>query len=146
MGNNKVQEAVACFKEEYNCAQAVLSAFCEELGMDRTAALRVAAGLGGGIGRLQGPCGAVTGAILVIGLKYGSTERDKEAKDKTYSTVREFIRLFELRNQSYICRDLLGCGFGEEDRQIASERIKTICPKMVADAAEILESLLSETE
>jgi len=140
---SKAKDAVACFNEGFNCAQAVLSTYCEQFGLDRETALRVACGLGGGMGRLQETCGAVSGAYLVIGLKYGqSAKGDAAVKEKTYALVQEFARRFEAKNKSTNCRVLLGADLIGGDRQTASERVKRICPQMVQDAAEILESLL----
>ena len=140
---SKAKDAVACFNEGFNCAQAVLSTYCEQFGLDRETALRVACGLGGGMGRLQETCGAVSGAYLVIGLKYGQCAKDDAAaKEKTYALVQEFARRFEAKNKSTNCRALLGVDLIGGDRQTASACVKQICPKMVQDAAEILESLL----
>ena len=141
--NSKAKDAVACFNEGFNCAQAVLSTYCEQFGLDRETALRVACGLGGGMGRRQETCGAVSGAYLVIGLKYGQCAKDDAAtKEKTYALVQEFARRFEAKNKSTNCRELLGVDLIGGDRQTASECVKRVCPKMVQDAAEILESLL----
>ena len=141
--NSKAKEAVACFNDGFNCAQAVLSTYCEQFGLDRETALRIACGLGGGMGRLQETCGAVSGAYLVIGLKYGQCAKDDAAaKEKTYALVQEFARRFEAKNKSTNCRALLGVDLIGGDRQTASACVKQICPKMVQDAAEILESLL----
>ena len=140
---SKAKDAVACFNDGFNCAQAVLSTYCEQFGLDRETALRVACGLGGGMGRLQETCGAVSGAYLVIGLKYGQCAKDDAAaKEKTYALVQEFARRFEAKNKSTNCRALLGVDLIGGDRQTAAMRVKCICPQMVQDAAEILESLL----
>jgi len=143
MKQNKVNEAVACFIDSFNCSQAILSTYCEEFGMDKKTALQIACGLGAGMGRLQETCGAVSGAYLLIGLKYGKfLKEDDPAKEKTYAMVREFAKLFEERNNTTNCRELLGVDLINGDRQTAAERVKTICPKMVQDAAEIIEKIL----
>ena len=143
MNQSKVDDAVACFKSGFNCAQAVFSTYCERFGLDKNAGLKIASGLGGGMGRLQETCGAVTGAFLVIGMKHGSdVAGDVSSKEKTYAAVREFSRLFELRNKTTNCRELLGVDLINGDQPMASEQIKTVCPKMVRDAAEILESMI----
>lgn len=142
MDNSKVNEAVACFSNGFNCAQAILSTYCDELGLDETTALKIACGFGAGMGRLQETCGAVSGAYLLIGLKYGMYRKeDNAAKEKTYAMVQEFAQLFEAKNKTTSCKELLGVDLINGDRQIATERVKAICPKMVQDAAEILESL-----
>ena len=143
VAQSKAKEAVACFNEGFNCSQAILSTYCGEFGLDREAALRLACGLGAGMGRLQETCGAVSGAYLVIGLKYGQCERDDSAaKEKTYALVREFAKRFEAKNKTTNCRELLDVDLIGGDRQIVTGRVKQLCPKMVQDAAEILESLL----
>ena len=133
---SKAKDAAACFNNGFNCSQAILSTYCEALGLDRETALKLACGLGAGMGRLQETCGAVSGAYLVIGLKCGND------KEKTYALVREFARRFEARNKTANCRALLGVDLISGDKQAATERVKRVCPKMVQDAAKILESIL----
>ncbi|MCL2461152.1 MAG: C-GCAxxG-C-C family protein [Defluviitaleaceae bacterium] len=146
MGQSRADKAVDMFDSGFNCAQAVVSAYCEELGVDMEAALRLACGFGAGMGRLQGTCGAVSGAYMIIGLKYGnsavSAAEDKEAKEKTYAMVREFAGRFEERNKTAVCRELLGIGLISGDGRQAAERVNAVCPKMVRDAVEILEGIL----
>lgn len=116
--------------------------------MDRETALKLAAGFGGGMGRMADTCGAVTGAFLALGLKYGpATAGDSRAKEKTYELVREFASRFKARNGSLACRDLLGCDISAPDgwqRARQQKLTSTVCPKIVQDAAETLEELLAE--
>ena len=143
MKQSKVDDAVACFNDGYNCSQAIFSTYCEEFGVDKKNALKIACGFGAGMGRLQETCGAVTGAYLLIGLMYGKSSIDDDpAKEKTYDLVREFATLFEERNKTTNCRELLGIDLISGDRQTAAERVKEVCPKVVQDAAEIIEKLL----
>ena len=143
MNKSRVNEAIDCFNEGFNCSQAILSTYCEEFGMDKKTALKIACGLGVGMGRLQETCGAVSGAYLLIGLKYGKySKEDDPAKEKTYALVREFAKQFEERNKTTKCREILGVDIINGDKQIAAERVKMLCPKMVQDAAEIIEQLL----
>jgi C_GCAxxG_C_C family probable redox protein len=142
----RIEKAVECFREGFSCSQAVLSTYGGEFGLEKKTALRAAAGLGAGMGRLGEVCGAVTGALVVIGLKYGHTEaEDKETKDKTYARVRDYCGRFRSREGSILCRELLGCDLAtpegmEHARQMGyfTER----CPRFVRDAAEILEDIL----
>jgi len=138
--------AAAVFSQGFACSQAVVAAYAPELGLDRDAALKVSAGFGGGMGRMGHTCGAVTGAYIVIGLKYGAVSgQDQDAKIKTYRLVREFTERFEARNGSVVCRDLLGCdistpeGFDEMKRKGLHG---TVCVKAVRDACEILDEPL----
>jgi C_GCAxxG_C_C family probable redox protein len=143
---NLAESAVSCFRDGYSCSQAVFSTYAEALGMDRDTALKVSAGFGGGMGRMAETCGAVTGAMMVIGLKHGSADvNDAEARAKTYDLVRQFAEEFQAKHGSLDCRDLLGCDISTaEGRQQAHERNtrETVCPQLVRDAAEVLEKML----
>jgi C_GCAxxG_C_C family probable redox protein len=113
---NRVDQAVSCFKRGVNCSQAVLSTYCEQFGLAKEAALRLAAGFGGGMGRMGDTCGAVTGAFMVLGLKYGPVEAtDQQAKETVYERVRELARRFEARNGTTVCRDLIQCDIGTSE-------------------------------
>ncbi|MFZ5644903.1 MAG: C-GCAxxG-C-C family protein [Bacillota bacterium] len=143
---SKVENVVSCFEEGFICSQALFSTYCTDSGLDRDKALKISAAFGGGMARMGGICGAVTGAFLVISLKYGNTKADEyQAREKTYSLVREFADLFKSRNGSFICKDLLGYDINTpEGLQVAREKklFSTVCPKFVRDAAEIVEQLL----
>jgi C_GCAxxG_C_C family probable redox protein len=143
---NNVDRAVACFREGFSCSQAILSTYGRELGMDKDMALGVSGSFGGGMASMAETCGAVTGAFMVIGLKYGKTKADdEEAKKKTYVLVREFVDRFKSRNGSIVCRELLGYDISiPEGMKAVKEKklIATLCPQFVEDAAEILEDIL----
>lgn len=143
MYKSKINDAVACFNDGFNCSQAIFSTYCEEFGLDKKTALQIACGLGGGMGGMQGTCGAVSGAYLLIGLKYGYfLKENKAAKGEIYALIRKFAALFEDRNKTTNCRELLGVDFVKDDKQITMERIKIVCPKVIRDAAEIVEQML----
>ena len=144
--NSKIETAAERFDKGFNCSQAVLSSFCEQFGLDYETALKIATGFGGGM-HINGTCGAVTGAVMVLGLKYGNTGEDKQAKEKTYKKVIKFANRFSARNDSVKCYDLLGCDITTlEGVQIAREKglFDSVCPKIVRDAAEILEEMLEQ--
>ncbi len=144
----KSEQASRKFRMGFNCSQAVLSVYAEEFGLCRETALKIACGFGGGMGRMALTCGAVTGAFMVIGLKYGNVDaNEKEIKEKTYGLVREFARRFEKRNGSSICRELLGCDIsGPEGLRNAKDNglFASVCPGLVQDAIGILEEMLAE--
>ena len=140
MNQSKANDAVACFTDGFNCAQAIFSTYCEEFGLDKKSALQIACGFGAGMGRRQETCGAVSGAYLLIGLKFGTD------KERTYAFVQKFAAMFEKRNATTNCRQLLGVDLINSDRQAAAERVKIVCPKMVSDAAEIIEHILFTDE
>jgi C_GCAxxG_C_C family probable redox protein len=138
--------AGANFTAGFNCAQSVCAAYAEQFGVARKTALKMAAGFGGGIGRMAGTCGAVTGAIMILGLQHGAVEgSDKAAKEYTYAQVKEFARRFVERNQTMECRQLLGCDLSTpEGHQYAAEHnlFKTRCMQLIQDAAIILADML----
>jgi C_GCAxxG_C_C family probable redox protein len=143
----KSEEAVERFRKGFNCSQAVLSSYGEQFGLECDKAFKVATGFGGGM-RMGGTCGAVSGAFMVLGLKYGNTTaEDKKAKAKTYTKVEEYTNRFKVRNDSVTCRELLGCDLTTpEGMKEAKDKglFSTICPKIVQDAVEILEEIMNE--
>ena len=143
---SKVDSAVAVFNRGYSCSQAILSTYGAQLGLERELALKIASAFGGGMGRMGKTCGAVTGALMVIGLKHGLVELpDQKAKETTYALVREFMKRFIARNGSVECKVLLGCDLSTpEGVRYAKDKnlVSTICPKLVQQAAEILEDLV----
>ncbi len=108
----------------------------------------MAGGFGGGFAGLGGPCGTVTGGMMVIGLKYGKVKPDDEAaKEKTYGLVREFVRRFEQRHGTILCRELINADISTpEGLQAARDKglIATTCPAFVRSAVEILQELLEK--
>ena len=146
MMKSKVNEAVEFFNNGklFNCAQTILSTYCEEFGLNNETALKLSCALGAGMGRLGQTCGAVSGACMVIGLKHGKfLPDDRESKENTYALVSEFGDRFKERNQTLNCNELMQLDLRTADRQIINERAREICPRLVKDAAEILESILS---
>jgi C_GCAxxG_C_C family probable redox protein len=143
MTSSRSEKALALFGSGCNCAQAVLAAFAPDLGMTEETALRVATGFGGGMGRTSGPCGAVTGACMAIGLMLGMrTATDSAAKDATYEAVQEFIIRFRETHGGTGCTELLGEDLGTpEGRARAKQRglFDTRCNAYVRDAVLIVE-------
>lgn len=137
---------VDSFRDGYNCAQVVLSSKCEELDLERDTALKIACGFGGGMGRKQQVCGAVTGGILVLGLRHGRGERDElPARDNTYRKTRELMDRFERKHGSCICFTLLdGCDLLTDEGQKffkEEELLKKICIPCVESVIDMLEDM-----
>ena len=142
------QRAVERFNSGWNCAQSVLWAFHEDLHLPAQLASRIACGFGGGMARRQEVCGAVTGGVLVLGMRHGQgEERDSAAVETTYAKTQEFFRRFEARCGSCKCRELLaGCDLmSAEGRQKMKDDLKQrICVPCVETAVAILEALEDE--
>jgi C_GCAxxG_C_C family probable redox protein len=146
MKNDRIQNAVETFKQGFSCSQAVLSAFSDVYGLEMNLALKISQPFGGGIAHRGEICGAVSGALMVIGLELGRTHADDTAsRDKTYESVTQFIQKFENIHGSIICKELLGYDLGseEEHKKAESEGVfENLCPKFVQDAADILTDLI----
>jgi C_GCAxxG_C_C family probable redox protein len=143
---DRVELAVSLFEKGFSCSQALLAAYGDCFGLDREVALRIAAGFGGGMGRMAETCGAVTGTFMLIGLKHGGLDaEDRKAKEKTHEEVREFARRFKACHEFLVCRELLGCDISTpEGSRMAKEKklAATICPKLVKSAAQIFEEMI----
>jgi C_GCAxxG_C_C family probable redox protein len=135
------EKALSCFNNGLNCGQAVLVAFCEKYGLSQELALKMAGGLGSGF-RSGDVCGAVSGGVLVVGLKYGQcTADDKQAKLLCYAKTEEFIAAFRSRHGSICCRDIIGCDLSTpEGREQANREglFASICTDKVKSAIELL--------
>jgi len=142
--SEKEEMARDLFAKGYNCAQAVLGAFCEEARLDLPTALKLANGFGGGV-RCGEVCGAVSGAILAIGLKCGFyIENDREQKAYCNQKAYEFVEKFKEANGSILCRDLLGVDIrspADHAKPEAKEAFPAICPGLVVMAARLLDSM-----
>ena len=116
--------AVQLFDQGFSCSQAVAAAGARDFGVDSETVLRLAGALGGGIARSGQTCGAVTGALMVIGLKHGKVDaEDQTAKDETYRMSGRFMEQFAARYGSTQCKELLGCDLSTpEGRQQVRER------------------------
>ena len=143
----KEEKAVELFKNGYNCAQAVIGVFCEENGLDKDIALRLANGFGGGV-RCGEICGAVSGAIMAIGLRCGFyIEKDFAQKGYCNEKSYEFIENFKEEYGSILCRDLLCVDIkcpGDHAKPDAVEAFKVICPKLVATAVRLVNNMTFE--
>jgi C_GCAxxG_C_C family probable redox protein len=142
---NKINNAVNKFLQGYACSQAIVSEYCELFNLDREAALGLAAGFAGGM-RFGKTCGAVTGAYMVLGLKYSAQNCEKpEGRKNVYNAIRDFTKRFEEIHGSTSCDALIGCNISTpEGMQKAKEEklFQTICPDFVKSSAEILEIML----
>ena len=139
------EKAASYFMGGFNCAQSVLAAFASDLDIDDELALKLSSNFGGGA-RCGQLCGAVSGAMMVLGLKYGFCRSDDtEQIIRAYDTSVEFQKRFRECNKSVICEELLGYNVSVPEQKAEAKSkglFRQICPKMVSDAVEILEQLL----
>jgi C_GCAxxG_C_C family probable redox protein len=143
----KSEAAVEKFLAGYNCAQSVLYTYGPELGLDGETALKVATGLGAGMGRRGEVCGAVAGGILALGLKYGrGSQQGRSATEQAFQKTQELMTQFEERHGSCLCRVLLGgCDLRTPQGQQYfrdHDLLRKTCVGCVRTVAELLEELL----
>ena len=143
---NPIEQAEKYFAEGYACSQAVLAAFSPDLGLTKETALRLADGFGGGIGHKGLTCGAVTGAVMILSLKFGrTTPNDKSAKEFLNQKIQQLLEQFQAQHQTITCNDLLGLDIStDKGLKTAQQKklFKTKCPNYVNSAAHILTDIL----
>ncbi len=140
---SKGELAESYFRQGYNCSQAVVLAFCDEMGIDKSTASRMTIGLGGGIGRMREVCGTISGAAVVLGCIYRN-----ENKSEIYRRVQHLAGIFKEHNGSVVCRELLGLSSKGFDNPQAEPRTqeyyrKRPCPVLIRNMADELEKYLN---
>lgn len=132
--SDKVQKALKNHKKGYNCAQSVACAFCKDVGIDEKTMFQLMEGYGLGMGCMQATCGAISGAVAVLGAKSSTGNLEKpNSKASTYKLCKELVSRFQEKNGATICKEIKGVKTG---------KILRDCSGCVQDAAEILEELL----
>ena len=144
----KSEIAVDIFGKGFNCAQAVLSSHCEEYGLSDNVAKKISCGFGGGMGYIGEVCGAVSGALMLIGLKYGKyMELDNPSKEKTYKLIKEFTDNFKKEYGTINCTELIKYDLSKEEELLRARDsgvFKEICPLLVKRSVEIVEEILKK--
>lgn len=148
--SNRVQKAKELFKSGYNCSQAVLGVFCEELGLDFETAMKIASSFGGGMGRMREVCGTVSGMFMAAGLAFAGSNDTPVQKGEHYKRIQELAQRFKDKNGSIICRELLQgvettTGVNPEPRTENYYK-KRPCVELVGDSVEIFERFLKESK
>lgn len=135
---NRVEKATKNHQNGYNCAQAVACAFSDKVDVDEKMIFQMTEGMGLGMGCMQGTCGAVNGAVTILGISNSTANLDEpNSKTNTYKLSKELVETFQKKNQSIVCKELKG---------IESKQVLRSCSGCVADAAEILDSILQKKE
>ncbi len=144
---DNVSKAVELFEHRFMCSQAVFAAFAEQFGITEKQALQIGACFGGGMSKAE-VCGACTGALMVLGMKYGQyDENDTDSRVAESEKASEFLEEFKKRNGSYICREILHCDIStDEGKEYARSNglYGRYCTEMVRSAAEILTEMLGD--
>ena len=147
--STKTDHAKKIHERGFGCAQAVLAAFSQDYGLNEETALRISTGFGSGMGRMCEVCGALTGAFMVLGLKYGKVASDGTKygpnTETTYRLVAELAKKFKARNGSIYCREIIGHDLSnpeEREKVVQMGLFTTTCSKCILDSVELLEEML----
>ncbi|MGQ9619305.1 MAG: C-GCAxxG-C-C family protein [Candidatus Aminicenantia bacterium] len=148
MSKEKIERALERFQKGYNCAETLLIAGAEILGIKKDLIPNIATCFGGGIGRRESICGAISGAIMAIGLKYGRKYADdKESKERAYNLAINFCEKFEKKFGSLICYELIRLNLKNpadrkkfQDLKIMEEK----CFRFIATSCRILMDILTQ--
>ena len=141
----KTDLAISKMSEGFNCAQSVVAAFAGEVGLDVSAAIKISGVFGGGLAHQGHVCGAVSGALMIIGMKYNGIESDYASREPGFAIGTDFIEEFESRHQTIDCIELTGCDLSTPEglkRFKDSGIYRNVCPHWVKEAADILDTLL----
>jgi len=135
------------FKDGYNCCQSVFSSLAQRYGVEDAQAIRLATGFGAGMAR-GGICGAVSGAVMLLGLAGGGGGHENQAlKMATFARVKDFYGRFSERHGSVICRDLLGLDPSTPQGRTAARDeglFSTVCTRLIVDAVSLVQQIIAE--
>jgi C_GCAxxG_C_C family probable redox protein len=142
------EKALSLFNSDYNCSQSVLSAYSDYLDLDNEFALSVSCGFGSGMGRLQGTCGAVTGAYMVFSV-YCSNKfsNNSDRKSNSYLMIQEFNNKFIQKHNTTDCKSLLNCDLRTEEGQqqfYADNLIESVCVNCIKDSVKMIKDQIEK--
>jgi len=144
------QKALDYYSKGFNCSQSVIASFADILNIDEEIALRMASGFGGGMGRMQETCGAVTGAFMVIGFLRGKyKDGDYEAKELTDKLIQEFSNRFAKKHGSVNCKSLIKFDLNTKEGRKEAENTQVFqkkCTYFVKFAVDLLEEIILKSE
>ncbi len=147
--SKKSEKARELFYKGYNCSQSVIGAFCEDFGLKFDTAMMLSSSFGGGMGGLREVCGALSGAFMVLGLKYGYTLPEMTSeKAELYKKVKKLAEAFKEKHQTILCRELLEKAklnvSSEPSPRTEKYYKERPCAVFVETAAELVEKLFEE--
>ena len=134
------------FLEGYNCAQSVLLTMFEHWNGENELIPKIATAFGGGIGRCGSVCGALTGGVMALGIKYGTNAPSLEKRLKVYKLAQKFLERFEKHHGSVMCRELIGYDLSVPEELEKARRARIFEEKCVNFVKEAVETLIELTE
>jgi C_GCAxxG_C_C family probable redox protein len=141
------ETAVRHFKKGYNCSQSVLLTMFEHWNGKSALVPKIATGFGGGIGRCGSLCGALTGGVMALGIKYGSDEPSIEKRERVYELARQLYKRFQSDSGSVLCRELIGYDLSnpaERKKAVHADVFEKRCNTFIQNAMKILLDLTQD--
>ncbi|WP_372752799.1 C-GCAxxG-C-C family protein [Labilibaculum sp.] len=142
------EKAIHSFYNGMNCSQSVVTAYADHLKFDPDMALSVSTGFGGGMGKLQSSCGAVTGSFMVLGIYNSKKHPDNmDARSATNEMIKSFTLYFKALHGSIDCKTILNCDFNtvEGEKEFENKDLKkNVCAKCISDSVKLVNLLLEE--
>lgn len=145
---NPIEKTMDLAGNGLHCSQAILAAFGEQFGVGLEEAKKLGRPFGGGMGHLALTCGAISGAIMVLGLA-GNNSEEALARKEAFKSVRELVERFEKRHGTSVCKELLGADMSTAAgmQKIREKKLTDrFCPGFIRDTAEILAELLESSD
>lgn len=142
---SRAELALKRYDEGFNCAQSVLGAFAEELGLKEETSLLVASAFGGGM-RMAATCGALTGALMALGLAQGFDNADVDKKGHIENLTKEFVARWTSRIGNTNCKDILGTDVSKPEGRAEARAAGVFdreCPRCIEQGVLLLEELLA---
>ncbi|MBQ9272912.1 MAG: C_GCAxxG_C_C family protein [Mogibacterium sp.] len=143
------EQVEGLFMRGQDCSQVVISHYADDIGLSAEEANRLASAFGGGSGMGE-TCGAVIGAMMVIGMKYGHNgPDDMDHRDALMAKRAEFINKWRERRGSCMCKDLVGDDISTPEglgRILEAGTMFTLCPELVLDAIDVLDQIIKVSE
>jgi len=140
------EKAVKHFREEYNCAQSVLLTMFEHWNGKSELIPKIATAFGAGIGRCGSVCGALTGGVMAIGIRYGTNEPSLEKRLRAYELAERFYKQFERQHGSVLCRELIGYDLSNPEELEQARKTKVFEEQCVNFVRKTVETLLELSE
>ena len=149
LDNNQLgNKAAELFWMDYNCAQSVLLAYSDVLQVDKETAINLSCGFGGGMGRLQETCGAVSAAYMIFGLANANSKDNPERVEKTYGMVQSFHNRFTQQKGTTVCKTLINCDLNTEEGQSyfkTNNLKKEVCEGCISDSVKLINEIIRES-
>jgi len=139
-------KAIARFSEGYNCAQSVLWTMFEYWNGKNELVPRIATAFGAGIGRCGSICGALTGGVMALGIRYGTNEPSVEKRLKSYELAQSLYKQFETKHGSVFCRELIGYNLSDAEELEKARKAKVFEEKCHNFIRTIVETLTELSE